>query len=316
MTAHQPPAASRQPLVVLLGPTAVGKTALSLQLAERLDGNIISADSRLFYRGMEIGTAKPTPAERARAPHYLIDVTTVDRPWSLAQFKRAAAEAIAHSHKTSRLPLLVGGTGQYIRAVVEGWDLPQGTPDAALRDELEAFARQHGAGALHARLRELNPAAAGRIDARNVRRVVRALEVALTSPASFSQGQARSGSPYRVLQVGLTRPRPELYARIDARIREMFAAGLVAEVRALAAQGYDWNLPAMSAIGYRQVGAYLRGEITLAEAERQMQRATRRFVRMQANWFRTGDPSIRWFNAAEDAAEAIETAIRRWLAGE
>jgi len=297
----------------MLGPTAVGKTAVAVELAERLGGVIISADSRSFYRGMEIGTAKPTPQERARVPHHLIDVTTPDRPWSLAQFKRAAMEAIAASHQAGKLPILVGGTGQYIRAVVEGWDLPEVAPDVSLRQELEEQALTQGAGTLHARLSRLDPAAAARIDPRNIRRVVRALEIALTTTAPNSGEHTRSGSPYRLLQIGLTRPRLELYARIDARIRAMFEAGLVDEVKALVARGYGWELPAMSAIGYRQVGAHLRGEITLEEAERQMRRATRRLVRQQANWFKSGDPGIRWFQAGPGVVEAIESNIRTWI---
>ena len=279
-------------LLVIVGPTAVGKTALAIELAERLNGEIVSADSRLFYRGMDIGTAKPSPADRARVPHHLIDVTEPDRPWSLARFQSAAFAAIAAIQARARLPLLVGGTGQYVRAIVEGWTLPSGEPDLTLRRDLEAFAAEHGADALHARLAALDPAAAAKIDPRNVRRAARALEYTLGAGAPISHSQKKSPPPYPILQIGLTLPRPALYARIDARVEAMIAAGLVAEVQALVAKGYAWNLPAMSGLGYRQIGEYLRGECDLPEAIRRIKSDTRKFVRRQGAWFRQNDPTI------------------------
>ena len=307
--------AVRHPLVVLVGPTGVGKSALGVELAERFGGVVISADSRSFYRGMDIGTAKPSRADRSRAPHFLLDVTDPDHPWSLAEFKRAAAAVIEATHADGGLPFLVGGTGQYIRALVQGWEPPPPAPDGALRQRLEGEARAEGPERLHERLRALDPEAGQRIDLRNVRRVVRALEVIMTGGLSFSGQQARAAPPYDVLQVGLKLPRPELYARIDARIRTMFEAGLVEEVQRLMHAGYGWELPAMSAIGYKQVGSYLRGEISLGEAELQVRRATRRLVRQQANWFRADDPAIHWFDAPEEAASDIGVLIRRWIRG-
>lgn len=301
------------PVVAILGPTAVGKTTLSLILAERLGGEIISADSRLIYRGMDIGTAKPTPEQRARIPHHLIDVTEVDNPWSLAVFRAAALEAIAAIHARGRLPLLVGGTGQYITAILEGWSPPALPADASLRSELEAYAETHGSEALHRRLAEIDPDSAARIDRRNVRRVVRALEVARLTGQPASRLRTKAAPPFRVLRVGLTLPRAELYARVDARIDAMLQAGLVEEVRALLEQGLPPDLPAMSGIGYRQIVDHLQGTIGLDEAVQKMRRATRVLIRRQSNWFKADDPSIHWFEARPGVEARIEVLIRDWL---
>ena len=292
-------------ILVLVGPTAVGKTALAIELAQRLDGEIVSADSRCLYRGMDIGTAKPTPEERACVPHHLIDVTTPDRPWTLIQFQAAAFAALEAIQARGRWALLVGGTGQYIRAVTEGWQIPPGEPDGALRAELEAALAREGVEALAARLRSVDPESAASIDVRNPRRVIRALEVALTTGASFVSQRRKTAPPFASIILGLNRPRPELYARIDTRIDAMLAAGLADEVRALAAQGYGWDLPAMSALGYKQMGAYVRGECDLAEAVRRIKHDTRVFVRRQANWFKPADPAIRWFDAGQVTPEAL-----------
>ena len=304
------PLGSKPPLIIIVGPTAVGKTELSLQLAERLDGEIVSADSRLFYRGMDIGTAKPTPAERARVPHHLIDVADPDQTWSLAVFQRAATQAIAAIRARGKLPFLVGGTGQYVQAVTHAWAPPAAAPDPRLRAELERMAESNGKDWLHTQLAALDPAAAKSIDPRNLRRTVRALEVVLTTGRKFSEQRGQGDSPYRLLTLGLTRPRPELYARVDARIEAMFAAGLLDEVRGLLAKGYSPELPAMSSIGYRECAAVLEGRMTLEEAKIQMRRLTRIFVRRQANWFKLEDPKIKWFEAGEAKAEEIETEIR------
>jgi tRNA dimethylallyltransferase len=298
------------PLIVIVGPTAVGKTELSLQLAERLDGEIVSADSRLFYRGMDIGTAKPTPAERSRVPHHLIDVADPDQTWSLTLFQRAATQAIADIRARGKLPFLVGGTGQYVHAVTHGWAPPAAAPHPRLRAELEDMAKSNGKNWLHARLVALDPAAAESIDPRNLRRTVRALEVVLTTGKKFSEQRGQGESPYRLLTLGLTRPRPELYARIDARIEAMFAAGLLAEVRGLLAKGYSPELPAMSSIGYRECAAVLAGSMTLEEAKIQMRRLTRVFVRRQANWFKLEDPGIKWLETEEVRMDEIEKEIR------
>ena len=303
----------RPSLVVLLGPTAVGKTGIAIQVAERLEGEIISADSRLFYRGMDIGTAKPSPAERSRVLHHLIDVAEPDEIWSLGVFQRAASQAIAQVHARGHLPLLVGGTGQYIQAVIEDWRIPAAEPNMDLRAVLEQWAAEIGAQGLHQRLSVLDPQAAGQIDFRNLRRTVRALEVILRTGKLFSLQRQRGHSPYRTLLLGLTRPRAELYARIDARIEAMFAAGFSDEVRALLEKGYSSQLPTLSAIGYREMVACLRGELTLEEAVSQMKRITRKFVRHQANWFKSTDSRITWLEVGPNTVEEIEGFIRDFL---
>ncbi len=303
----------RPPLIVIVGPTGVGKTEAAIQLARRLDGEIVSADSRLFYRGMDIGTAKPSAAELALVPHHLVDVSAPDQTWSLAVFQKEARRVIAGVHARGRLPFLVGGTGQFIRAVIEEWEAPPAGPVPALRLALENWSREIGAQGLYDRLARLDPEAAALIDPRNLRRTIRALEVIFTTGRLFSAQRRLGASPYRLLLLGLQRPRPELYARIDARIEAMLQAGLVDEVRRLLEQGYSADLPALSAIGYREIAAYLQGKMTLEEAVTQIKRATRIYVRRQANWFKPGDPRIHWFEVGANTVEEMEAFIREWL---
>ena len=301
------------PLVILLGPTAVGKTEISIQLAERLNGEIVSADSRLFYRGMDIGTAKPTLAEQQRVHHHLIDVANPDQTWSLALFQQEARLAIAAILSHGRLPLLVGGTGQYIRAAIQGWDLPKALPNPRLRAILEGWAAAISQDGLHSRLGALDPVAAAQIDPRNLRRTVRALEVILITGGRFSEQRLSGQLHYDCLQLGLARPRPELYARIDARIDAMLAGGLVDEVQGLLRQGYPPELPTLSAIGYREIIAYLQGKTSLEEAVMLIKRATRVFVRRQANWFKTNDPAIHWFYPESQTVEEMVAEITGWF---
>jgi tRNA dimethylallyltransferase len=289
----------------------VGKTELAIRLAERLNGEIVSADSRLFYRGMDIGTAKPSPAEQARAPHHLIDVANPDETWSLAMFQQAAQAAIADIHARGKLPLLVGGTGQYVRAVTQGWLPPEVKPDERLRSELENLKEERGAEWLYKKLTMLDPEAAEKMDLRNVRRTIRALEVILTTGRKFSEQRGQSDSPYTLLTVGLKRPRPELYARIDERIEAMFAGGLLDEVRALLEKDYSPELPSMSGIGYRECCQVLSGLLNEEQAKVEMRRATRVFVRRQGNWFKESDPQIHWFEAGNaDVLEKVTALIQ------
>jgi tRNA dimethylallyltransferase len=289
----------------------VGKTEISIQLAERLNGEIVSADSRLFYRGMDIGTAKPSPEEQARVPHHLIDIANPDEILSLAVFQQQASEMIADIHTRNNLPFLVGGTGQYVRAVTQGWIPPEVKPDEALRKELEQQKDENGVYWLHDRLKRLDPQAAGKIDARNYRRTIRALEVIMTTGKKFSEQRGKSESPYHLITIGLTRPREELYERVDQRIEVMFENGFVEEVRNLLAKGYFPTLPTMSAIGYRECVSVIKGELTEEQAKAKIRRATRVYVRRQANWFKESDPNIHWFKVEEDVVEAIEKNIRR-----
>jgi tRNA dimethylallyltransferase len=309
-----------RPLMVIIGPTAVGKTDFSLRLAERLDAEIVSADSRLFYRGMDIGTAKPTPEERRGVPHHLIDVSDPDQVWSLTIFQQAAEAAITDIQARGKLPILVGGTGQYVHAVMEGWLPPATAPVPHLRDALLDWGKQIGPLELHNRLRLLDPEAADRIEPFNMRRTIRAFEVILSTGHKFS-GQIRrtSSSPYTLMQIGIKRPRPELYARIDARIQAMLEQGLLQEVQALLDKGYSPDLPTMSAIGYREMIAHLQGRMTLDEAVMWMKRLTREFVRRQANWFKEDDPAIHWFEASavrvEDVLALLEKDFYRPVEG-
>ena len=303
------------PLIAIIGATAVGKTEISLQLAERFSGEIISSDSRLFYRGMDIGTAKPSAEEMARVPHHLIDVANPDEVWSLAKFQTAAQEAIVDIRARGKLPFLVGGTGQFYRAVTEGWLPPEVKADKRLRGELEKLEAEKGKDWLHAKLRMLDPIAGEKIDYRNVRRVVRALEVILTTGKRFSsQRKQRGESPYHLLTIGLKRARPELYERVDLRIEKMFETGLLDEVQNLLNAGYSAELPSMSALGYREAVSVLRGEMNVDEAKMLMRRITRKFVRKQANWFKDDDEGIKWFNARDpQVLIQIEKEISNWL---
>ncbi len=309
-----PESGMKPPLVVIVGPTAVGKTEISIQLAERLDAEVVSADSRLLYCGMDIGTAKPNPEERRRVAHHLIDVAEPDEVWSLAVFKDAARKAIAGVHGRHGLPLLVGGTGQYVRAVIEEWKIPQVEPDERLRSVLKEWAAVITPRGLHRRLAALDAETAVYIEPNNLRRTIRALEVIFETGERFSQQKRRGVAPYRHLVLGLTRPRVELYARIDERIQEMLNAGFVEEVRLLLEKGYSPKLPTMSAIGYREIIDYLQGRTTLEEAVRLIQRRTRIFVRRQANWFKLDDPNMQWFEAGPETVGDMEAVIHKWLA--
>lgn len=301
------------PLILIIGPTAVGKTEFAIQLAERLNGEIVSADSRLFYRGMDIGTAKPTAEEQARVPHHLIDIADPDEILSLAIFQQKAQEAIRGIHTRNKIPFLVGGTGQYIRAVTEGWTPPEVQPDERLRGELERLKEERGPDWLYEKLQELDPIAAEKIDPRNYRRTIRALEVILTTGRRFSEQRGQSQSPYHLIAIGLTRPRAELYERVDQRIDAMFKNSFLDEARGLLAKGYSPSLPTMSAIGYREAIRVLNGEISEEQAKVEMRRITRVFVRRQANWFKESDPNIKWFRVEDGIVGEIESYLRNSL---
>ncbi|WP_299027916.1 tRNA (adenosine(37)-N6)-dimethylallyltransferase MiaA [uncultured Thermanaerothrix sp.] len=303
------------PVVVIVGPTAVGKTEVAIQVAQHLDAEIVSADSRLFYRGMDIGTAKPSVEERQHVPHHLIDVAEPDEIWNLALYQREVVRVIADIHRRGKLPLLVGGTGQYIRAIIEGWEIPPQAPDTRLRHVLERWAQEVGANALHQKLELLDPVAAQSIDPRNVRRTIRALEVIFRTGKRFSAQRRRGGVHYSFLIIGLKRPRPELYRRIDQRIEQMLNQGLVGEVQALLAKGYSPDLPPLTAIGYREIIQYLEGKISLDEAVTLIKRRTRDFVRRQATWFREDDPRIHWLEVDEWTVKRVLALIedeRAW----
>jgi tRNA dimethylallyltransferase len=301
------------PLVVILGPTAVGKTEIAIQLAERFDGEIVSADSRLFYRGMDIGTAKPTIQERSRVPHHLIDVANPDEIWNLALFQLEANKAIHRIYENHHLPFLVGGTGQFLRSIIEGWKIPSVEPNPRLREVLSRWSNRVGPAKLHSKLSALDPQAANSIDPTNVRRTVRALEVILSTGKRFSDQKSRGYRLYDPLLLGLTLPRVELYQRIDERITRMINSGFIDEVRRLLDLGYSPDLPTLSAIGYGEIVVYIQGKITLDEAILLIKRRTRTFVRRQANWFKENDPDIHWFQMAKDTMQVMEKLIDNWL---
>lgn len=296
------------PLIVIVGPTAVGKTALGVALAELQNGEIVSADSRQLYRKMDIGTAKPTLQERARVRHHLVDIADPDQTVGLAQFLQLARQAIQDIAGRGKLPFLVGGTGQYIRALLQGWQVPEVPPDPELRSRLEQTAREDPQ-ALWAKLLSLDPAAADFIDPRNIRRVVRALEVCLKTGQPFSEQRRRSHPPYRAIILGLTMERKALYARADARVDAMMAAGLLHEVRRLIEEGYHWSLPAMSGLGYIQFRPYLEGRCSLEEVVAQIKHDTHAFIRRQYAWFRPRDPNIYWLEATDPELRSKALAL-------
>jgi tRNA dimethylallyltransferase len=297
------------PLVVIVGPTGVGKTEISLYLAARLNGEIVSADSRLFYRGMDIGTAKPSLSEQAMVRHHLIDVSSPAETWSLALFQDNANRTILDIQKRERLPFLVGGTGQYIRAITEGWLPPHIAPDDVLRKSLELWMREIGGLELHRKLSLLDAKAAAVIDPRNTRRTIRAIEVIFKTGKPFSEQRGLGYCHNSILQIGLIRPRDVLYRRIDDRIEQMVQNGFIQEVQHLLEQGFSRELPSLSAIGYREIISHLAGEISLDEAVQKIKRQTRQYVRRQANWFKPDDPHIHWFSLEESSALQIEQFI-------
>ncbi|HEU5097894.1 MAG TPA: tRNA (adenosine(37)-N6)-dimethylallyltransferase MiaA [Roseiflexaceae bacterium] len=300
------------PLLAIVGPTAVGKTALAIALAQALGGEIISADSRQVYRGMDIGTAKPSAAERAAAPHHLLDVAEPDEEFSLAHYQDLAVEAIEQITARGRLPLLVGGTGQYLAAVLEGWRIPRVAPQPELRAALERAAEQAGAAALHRQLAQVDPEAAASILPTNVRRVIRALEVYELTGMPISAQQTKQAPPYRIRTLWLTLPPPELYDRIDTRVDAMMDAGLLEEVRGLLERGYGWELPAMSGLGYREFEPYFAGQATMEAVVTRLKFDTHAFARRQPNWFRRL-PALT--QLAADAQGLRERALEWWSKG-
>lgn len=299
-------------LFAVVGPTGTGKTDLALRLALAFEGEIVGADSRQVYRGMDAGTAKPTPEQRARVPHWLVDLADPDEEFGLARYLDLAQAALDDIWSRGRCAFLVGGTGQYVWALLEGWQVPRVGPDWALRRELEERARREGPQALHAEVAALDPEAGRRLDARDVRRVVRALEVMRRTGRPLSACQTRRPPDFSWLALGLDLPPEELYRRIDARVDAMMEAGLVEEVKGLLAQGYRPELPAMSGMGYRQVCQHLAGELSLEEAVARAKTGTHRLARHQRNWFRRDDQRIRWIDASkgdpyDEAARLVES---------
>jgi len=298
-------------LLAVVGPTGVGKSRLALHLAQAFDGEIVSADSRQVYRHMDIGTAKPTKKELSLVPHHMIDIVNPDEDFSLAQYQQLAYRAISDIQQRGKLAILAGGSGLYVWAVLEGWKIPKVAPDLKLRRSLEGVGKEE----LYQELAKVDPVAAQRIDPRNVRRVIRALEVYRDAKAPFSRLQLKAKALSYTLIVGLTADRAELYQRIDLRVDEMIERGLVDEVKGLADRGYDFSLPAMSGIGYRQIGMHLKGELTIDAAIQQIKFETHRLVRHQYSWFRLKDDRIRWFGIEKGMDSRVKTLVTRFIGG-
>ena len=307
--------ARAQPFLALVGPTASGKSEAAVTLTRRLDAEIVSVDSMLVYRGMDVGTAKPTPAERARIPHHLVDVAEPEEAFSVARYQQLARAVMEDVDGRGHRVLLVGGSGLYYRAIVDELEFPATDPDA--REEIWAEAEVLGPDRLHRRLEELDPAAAARIEPTNVRRTVRALEVSAVTGRPFSSYAARweRYPDERVRAAGIDVPRDVLARRIEARVQAMVDTGLVDEVRELLDRGLFGWLTASRAIGYAEFAGHLRGEMTLAEAAAETVRRTRELARRQMVWFRR-DPRIRWFAAGERGAIDVVDELTEYLHGD
>ena len=300
------------PVVVVLGPTATGKTELAIRISTESDGEVVSADSRYFYRGMDIGTAKPTIEERAGIPHHLIDILDPSEPYSLGRFLDDVFIAIEDVGRRDRLPVVAGGTPQYLRALIEGWTVPAVPPDAALRAALESESTED----LFARLTVIDPESALRIGPSNKRRLIRALEIFDKTGKTMTELTGKHPPPYRLLIVGLTQPRDLLYPRIDARVRRMYAEGWLDEVRALHEAGITAAHPSMSAHGYREALEVVTGQTSIDDAITRTCTIIHRYVRHQQTWFRRFD-GIHWFDSSVAGwqDDAISRA-REFLAGD
>jgi tRNA dimethylallyltransferase len=305
--------APSKPIVLfVVGPTASGKTAAALAIVDALRGRgrpaeIVNADSRQVYRGMSIGTAKPSLDELARAPHHLVDVVDPSDGFSLAEFLRLARAAIAEIFARGATPIVVGGTGQYAWGLAEGWQAPEVAPNPEIRARLEAEATALGVDVLFQRLQAADPEAATLMNPRNVRRLVRALEVIEITGRPFSEQRTKEEPPFEPRMLALNLSRAALYERIDARVDSILAGGWGHEVESLLAAGNTSDLPAFSSAGYREVAQLLAGVLSMEQVAEKAKTATHRLARSQANWFRAGDERISWHLTSEDLVqEAVQ----------
>ena len=298
-------------MIAIVGPTAVGKSELALHLAQYFPLEIISADSRQVYRYMDIGTNKPSLVERAAVPHHVIDVVEPDEDFSLAMYHQLAIEALKAIKQKGKLSLLVGGSGLYVWSLVEGWKIPEVPPDQKLRRQLEARAEQEDSQSLYRELQDIDPVAAAKINPSNIRRIIRALEIYHATGQPPSQLQRKEAPAFSVLTIGLTQERSELYRKIDWRVDKMIQRGLVEEVEQLLKRGYSSSLPSMSGIGYKQIGQFLRGEMTLPEAIDKIKYETHRLARHQYAWFRLSDSRIHWFDVSETEGKASIVTLNK-----
>jgi tRNA dimethylallyltransferase len=300
-------------LIAVIGPTAVGKSHLALQIAQNFHGEIVNADSRQVYRYMDIGTAKPSSYELTLIKHHLIDLINPDEPFSLALYQNLAFQAIEGIQRQNKLPLLVGGSGLYIWSILEGWRIPPVPPNNEIRAVLEKIASEKGSYALFQELNKIDPESASKIMPGNLRRIIRALEIYRETGMPASTFSKKQPPMYPILIVGLNMQRENLYRRIDDRVEEMIKNGFVDEVKRLMAMGYDMDLPSMSSIGYKQIARFVKGELELASAIDQMKNETHRFARNQYAWFRPNDPRIHWFNKHDDVIQETNSLVASFL---
>ena len=298
-------------LVFIVGPTGVGKTALAVDLAVRYHGEIIGADSRQVYRHMDIGTAKPTAQQQRQARHHLLDILDPDQQFDVATFLSMARPAASDIRSRNGLPIIAGGTGQYIWALHDGWEVPKPLPDLRFREAKELEAEQKGPAVLHEELKAIDPRRAAQIHPNNVRRVIRALEIHHATRRLPSQMAERSGAGPDALVIGLTMERQELYERIDRRVDAMMSAGFLDEVKRLAEMGFAIGKGPLSSPGYRELGRFLDGEMSLDEAVQRTKYQTHRLVRRQYSWFKPNDPRIHWLNAAVGGSDAAGSGLQR-----
>lgn len=294
-------------IIVILGPTASGKTDLSIKLAKKLNGEVVSADSRQIYKGMDIGTAKPSKKETSQIPHYLIDIKNPDQPYTVAEYKKDAIAAIENILKKKKLPIMVGGTGLYIKAIVDNLEIPEVKADLILRKKIEKDIKQHGLDHVFKKLVELDPEAAYIIDPKNPRRVIRALEVTLLTKKPFSS-QRKSGKPlFNVLEIGIMPKKDELVKRINLRAEKMIRDGLVGEVKKLM-QKYGPDQQTFDAIGYREIIEYLKRNITLGKALEDIKLNTWHYAKRQMTWFNK-DKKICWIKNYKEAEKLIKNFL-------
>jgi tRNA dimethylallyltransferase len=300
-------------LIAIVGPTGSGKSDLALKLARAFDGEIVNTDSRQLLRYLDIGTGKPSINERASIPHHLFDISSPAQDYNLADFQRLAYQTIGEIQSRGRLPFLVGGSGLYVWTTLEGWQIPQVAPNIELRQSLEARAKIEGNKTLYSELIEIDPAAAGQIDPRNTRRVIRALEIRLGANSGNVNPPFKHMPPYRMLIVGLTATRDFLYRRIDARVDKMLEMGLVEEVRSVLKMEFAPDAPGLNSVGYKEALSYLKGEIDLGEMTDRIKAETHRLVRHQYNWFRLNDRRVHWFNIGTDYLGEVIQLITEFL---
>ncbi len=300
-------------LVAVIGPTAVGKTNLALQLARDFNGELINADSRQVYRFLNIGTAKIRAVDQVEVPQHILDIINPDEPFSLAYYQKLAYKAINNIQKRGKLPILVGGSGQYIWSVIEGWKIPEVPPETNLRQDLEATTKTKGSNALYMELQRVDPITAEKVLPNNVRRIIRALEIYKYTGKPASQLRQKKRPPFRILIIGLTADRAMLYKIIDSRVENMIERGLVEEVNNLLNMGYSLDLPSMSGIGYREMVMFIQGRMSLPDAIQRIKFETHKFARHQYAWFHLNDDRIHWFNICDDIYKDVTGLTKSFI---